>query len=368
MKRGIYIIYEELDDKGTNRKIKSQIKAFESHGINILTCYMKTKKIKYFRFYARLPFTNIMPEWRIPQNIEKYDFIYMRRPGFMNISFIKWISAIKKTAPNIKIFMEIPTFPYDIEYLEDVKDLPYYFKDKAARLLLKKHLDYICTLNGEKKIFNVNAIKIVNGYDFSTMRMRKFEGNKREIHIALVARFCFWHGYERLINSLYKYYKSGGDRKVILHFAGDGNEIQRYKKDIEALSLQNNAKFYGFLKSHEITDIYDVCGLAADVFGGYKKNLNYSCSLKSREYLAVGLPIITGIHLDFQENQKLNQYVLEFPNDNSEIEFNKIIKFYDSIYDNNSRQKVACDIRREAELQLNYINSMNNVIKVINIK
>ena len=48
MKRGLYILYDKLDDKGINKKITFQIKAFQKKGIKIDTFEMKNKYLPLF--------------------------------------------------------------------------------------------------------------------------------------------------------------------------------------------------------------------------------------------------------------------------------------------------------------------------------
>ncbi|EOS25695.1 hypothetical protein C806_01822 [Lachnospiraceae bacterium 3-1] len=368
MKKGLYILYDELDDKGVNKKIKGQIESFKKHGYIMEQYLMGGNLIRGYQLWARLPFTNLVPKWvRIP-NIEKYDFIYLRKPGFMSGAFLKFLRAVKKENPSVLIFMEIPTYPYDKEYVVNRKDIPYLMKDKFARKKIGRYIDYIPLLVDEAKVFGVNTVKIINGYDFETLPARGNCESTEIIDIAIVARFQFWHGYERLIEGLYEYYKNGGQRKVVLHFVGDGQVVDDYKKKIMEYGLDNNARFYGFLDNSEIMSVYNKCNLSVDALAGYRKDVYLSCSLKTREYLAVGLPIVTGIRLDIQEYEELRPYVLEFENSPAALSVEKIVDYYDSMYGGNSSEdnrEMINNIRESSRKYLDSNNALNNVISII---
>lgn len=361
--KGLYVIYEKLDDKGVNRKIISQIKSFEHYGIEMESFLMENKKMPFFQLLARLPFSNVIPCYQVPKNLNDFSFIYLRRPGFMSYQFLKWLKSIKAQNQEIIIFMEIPTYPYDIELLKKKKNIPFYLKDVLARRKLSGLLDYICLLEDIPSIFNVKTLKIYNGYEFEKIPI-KYERKvkNKEINIAVVARFCFWHGYERLLNSLADYYKNNDEYAIYLHFVGDGPELESYKQLTRKLNIQNHVFFYGFLNHDEIIGVYEKCVIASDAMGAYKKNIYFSCSLKSREYLAAGLPIITGIHIDVQNNDVLNKYILEFSNDNTKINMKTIIDFYERLFENNDINKVSNEIRNEACRLLDYRKSMKNVV------
>ena len=77
------------------------------------------------------------------------------------------------------------------------------------------------------------------------------------------------------------------------------------------------------------------------------KGIYWSSELKSREYLARGIPFITGIKLDISD--VIDQEVfIEFPNDESILDIERIVDFYDSVY-KRGRKEVIVHLRRIAE-------------------
>lgn len=233
------------------------------------------------------------------------------------------------------------------------------------------YIDAVATLTPDSEIFGIPAIRIRNGFDFGRMRARVAAGcnDDNEINIAICALMEKWHGYERLIEGLAEYYRSGGDRKIVLHFIGGGTEVPAYRKLVEHYGLQNNAVFYGSRRWEEIPTIYDKCTLGASSLGIYKMGLDYICSLKTREYLAAGLPVIGAGQMDVLEYEELRPYVYAFPNDPTPIPAERLIAFHDRLYrgkDGESAGHMSGEIRAMAEKNLNMDNAMRGVIDWIN--
>ena len=101
----------------------------------------------------------------------------------------------------------------------------------------------------------------------------------------------------------------------------------------------------GRLSGDGLLPYYNSADLALDAFGRYKTGNMLSTSLKSREYLAKGLPIITGCKTDI-----LNRpfpYYMECDNDDSPVDFSELVRFFDSIYGTGKkRSDVASDVRK----------------------
>lgn len=194
--------------------------------------------------------------------------------------------------------------------------------------------------------------------------------SKGDIHMCAVAMFAFWHGYERLLNSLADYYKGINaapverQRQIFLHFAGDGKEAENYRSLAEKLGISDHVYFYGRLDNIALRDLYNRVDIGLCSFGGYKKNVNSSSELKSREYLAAGLPIVTGIHLDLLDYPEFRDYILEFPNDPSPVDMNKIIDFYDrlNLKSPEEARKIAEYLHNTGEKYLNMDAAMESVV------
>lgn len=367
MRRGLFIIYNDLHSAGgVNKKIKNQIDAMNNDGLEVDTLLMKTTIVSGYKLLYRMPFSNLAPHWIYDEKIKEYDFIYLRRPLFMNYYYLRFLKQVKNNNPNTKIVMEIPTYPYDKEIVKKRINYLLLIKDIIARKRIKKYIDRITVVGNEEEIFGIKTLKIRNGYDFQRTRMRELRRDRNSLNLVAVAVFDYWHGYDRLIKGLKEYYEKGGDRKITVFLVGDGPERINYEKIVYDLRLEKHVQFTGMLEKQEIMNIYDNCDFGVCSLGAYRKGLFYSCELKSREYLAVGLPIITGVPLDVMDNGKINKYILEFPNDNSIIDYNKIIDFYEELYiRKDSAVSMIQEIRECAESELNMRKALSDLTEYI---
>lgn len=331
MLKGAYILCDDIHQNATgiNKKVLAQIDVFRQSGFNIKEIYQIFPDNIRTKITNRLP--GLSPKWEYTDELKDCDFIYLRRPYFMSEKFISFLQKVKKQKTTI--IMEIPTYPYDLELRRPIKLLPFYIKDKHYRKKLIGLVDRLVTLTEDKEIFGIETLRISNGYDFNKMPLRSILADDT-IDLCCVAYFEPWHGYERLIEGLKKYKMSGGNRKIKLHFVGEGLELYVYKKLVIKYGLQDCVVFYGIKSSEELSEIYSKCDFGVGSLGSYKKNLFFSCELKMREYIAVGLPMIVGLKTDFHSYPELGEYLLEYPNDDSFIDFDRIIDCYDLLYAN----------------------------------
>lgn len=368
---GLFINYNEINNNnlsGIDKKVLWQIEALQSNGsICKLVTFDKNGGTKLSVFLNKIlvifPFTNTFPKWEYIDSFSHVDFIYMRRPTCFTMHTIKILKRIKTENPECKIILELPTFPYDKELLIKFTYLPIYIKDRVNRRKLKKYVDRVSVQNSINEIFGIPTLKFKNGIKVDDITKRVPKNNNKVIHLCAVASLNAWQGYERVIKGLSNYYNNGGTEEIIIHIVGSGSELERYKKLVSKLNLNNNFKFYGKLFGKELEKIYNLSDIGLDAFGRYKTNNKVSTSLKSREYLAKGLPIVSGCEIDVIE--KDFEYYLEFESDNSSINFEEIVSFYRRVY-KKDKVEVSERVREYAYLKCDMGVSMSEVIDYIN--
>lgn len=352
----------ETDFSGIGIKVKNQMKAFNNAGLQCEEYVMPLSNSPLFSLLYRLPFLNVYPIWKYNEVFNKIDYIYMRRPFVMNINMRMMLKEVRRHNPRIKIIVELPTYPYDEEYKTYKLHNLLLQKDKYNRTKMHGLIDRFAILTDESEVFGIPTIKIKNGIDIEQIKKRSpLRFDDETINICAVAMFKEWHGYERLINGVYEYYKKNGTRKFIFHFVGEGSELNTYRKLVEELSLSDHFAFYGFMNNKDLDMIYDKCRLALGTFGMYKKNIDLSCDLKSREAVARGIPMVTGCKTDIFIKEKYS-YFYEFPNDSSILDIQKIVEFYDSIYQFRDEATVIDEIRDYAKKNIGMDDAMKNVI------
>ena len=217
--------------------------------------------------------------------------------------------------------------------------------------------------NNLPELWGIPTLQINNGIIFDNIAVRKPSFGD-DIHCIAVAMFMWWHGFERVFEGLKHYYEFGDNkRNVVVHMVGAGAEVSRYKEMVKEYNLDEHVIFHGFMNSKEMDEIYDQCGIALCSFGGHKKGVFYSKELKSREYIAKGMPIVSGCDLDVF-HMGFNYYY-EFPNDDSTVDISEIIAFYDRIYSNQQETEVISNIRLFGENKLSMEACMHEVIDYI---
>lgn len=307
---------------GICKKINYQIKAFNELGIEVkeidipLSNNIFHKILK--RIFISFPSTKFK---KIP--LREKDNIYIRYP-FADSNLIKLLKSIRKNNLNNKIVLEIATYPYE-------KELPKWQlkKDIIYRKKLKKYVDRIVTFSNDDEIYGIKTIKTGNGIDVSDYKIKKNIQNDT-INIISVSSLCEWHGYDRAIEGINKYYSEGNIDKVVnFVIVGEGPEKEKLENLINKYGLNKYCKLVGYKNGEELDELFDNSDLALSCLGLHRKNVLALTSLKNREYCARGIPFI-----DVAEDQDFNgfKYRLKIESNDSPIDIKQIIDFYSTIY------------------------------------
>lgn len=363
----IYLSNENIEKKGSgvNKKIKGQINTFNKSGLDC--------KYKYFPFVnefhnnvidkiaRRLPFFPLYRNLNIDDEYKNAKAIYVRHI-LLDRSAIRFFKKVRHYNPTCKIVWEFPTYPYDQEMKKYVRMWPFYIKDLLNRNLLKEFVDYAAILTNEDEVFGIKTLKISNGIVFSEVRSRKItiKGGD-EIHLIAVAQFAWWHGYDRFIEGMKIYYASNPSRKMIFHLVGHGSEFGRYQKMVAEYGLREYVIFHGQQTGEALDAIYDQCNLGIASLGFHRTGLTEGAPLKTREYLAKGLPFVFGAKVsDISDEDKDNIY-LQVPANDSPIDIGSILEFYDRIYSEGAEQ-VNTRLRQFAKDHFSMEVAMKEVI------
>lgn len=329
---------------GVERKVRAQCGALNEYvPCELVTLppaeYSGSTKEKIVR---RLPFTAGWRKWEYHGEFDGADFLYIRQV-YHDASFVRYLRAIRRHNPNIRIIYEIPTYPYDGERKIYIDNFSFVIKERTQRKRAAHYIDRIVTFYGQEEIWDVPCIKLTNGYDFSTVTLPQ-RHNDGTIHMMSVSVTAFWHGYDRVIEGLHRYYENGGTENIIYHLVGDILPI--HQKMVEDYGLGEHVLFYGRLSGEPLRGVLNRSFLGIDVLGGHRKDYPVSSSLKSREYAAYGLPMITSSPIDYLPKEYPYQFLA--PYDDSPLDMDAVLDFYHGIYDNRSCTEIARDIREYA--------------------
>lgn len=225
-------------------------------------------------------------------------FLYIRYVHFANHRFIDFLRALKNHG--ITVVLEIPTYPYDHESgtrldISSVK----HFIELIYREKLGRWIDAIVTFSEDSNIFGSRCINISNAADPLLQPLSKDPPHEDgALHFVAVANLAFWHGYDRFIRSMGKHYREHGNAPdVHFHLVGNGAELAPLKTLAEEENVSSHVDFYGELSGAELDRIFDHAHIGVDSLGRHRSGNFSNNSLKSKEYLMRGLPLIKS-HLD----------------------------------------------------------------------
>ncbi len=159
--------------------------------------------------------------------------------------------------------------------------------------------------------------------------------------VFLAGTYAVWHGIERIITS---YESSNSTNKIHLYFVGriDKALINKLSKNV------NTSVFLiDYLDRDNLEELLSKMHFAIGTCALHKTGLTEGAVLKVREYLSLGLPVVLGYSDPYiQKVSELNRYCIQFPCNDSKIDFNyifdEVTKFYNNDADlNSSIQKTA---------------------------
>jgi hypothetical protein len=182
-----------------------------------------------------------------------------------------------------------------------------------------------------------------NFYDVSKVELSTSSYNENQQILTLgmiVTSTAEWYGLERLFRSfsiVQDYYK--------LIIAG----IDKNDQDINKLLLKNkiitNIEFLGKINKDQLKAFYNSVHVCFGSLGLYNINLKYASTLKVKESVAYGIPVVIGYNEeDFITHDEFSPYYLQLKNDSSTIDFNLIKKFVSQFYANNQSNKNLRDL------------------------
>lgn len=365
----LFIVFHGFDpSNGISKKISYQINALNACGLQTHLCYINEKEgvrrmiddkiiadygngIKS-KILKRIEFSSIST-YAINNNI---DVVYIRSNHNANPFTINMVKRMKSAG--MKVVMEIPTYPYDAEYLSQGMGKQI-FQDKIFRKRLANQLDAIVTFSDYTEIFGKKTIQISNGIDFDSIKLKsKNTNDSTEINLIGVAEIHPWHGFDRVIKGLAAYYAKPHDVIVKFHIVGyfffnDDENI--FKQMIANYHLEQYVILHGKKYGDELDKIFDACDFGIGSLGRHRVGIDKIKTLKNREYAARGIPFI---YSETDEDFDDKEYVLKAPADESVIDINRIIDFYQHL-------TLSCFDIRNSVKNLSWKNQMNIIINNI---
>ena len=347
----LYFTYHGFSEhSGISKKMHYQIKAMQELGHQVDVCsydfdeqgnrirwindqiLQNYGKGKLAAIKKRIDYKAVA-QYAIKHNIQ---LVYVRSFNNANPFTVHLFRKLKEAG--IKVVMEIPTYPYDLEFIGASFRIRMNLKiDQRYRHQLAALTDGIVTFTDEETIFGQRTIRISNGVDFEHIPLRcptKKEPNNPEIHLIGVAEVHYWHGFDRLIAGLGEYYKTGKPIiKLHFHIVGGVADSEMYnsihapgfKELIDKYGIAEYIHFHGPMYGQELDELFNMCDFAIGSLGRHRSGIDKIKTLKNREYAARGIPFI---YSETDEDFDHMPYILKAPADESPIDIVKLLKFY----------------------------------------
>ncbi|WP_320908156.1 MULTISPECIES: glycosyltransferase family 1 protein [Bacteroides] len=341
----LFLIFHGFDEaNGISKKIRYQVKALRECGADVRVCYYdiapnghrqwlvneeviadlgkgeiaKIKKRVYFK-----------PIYEYAQN-ESIDLVYIRSFHNANPFTIHLIKQLKTMGA--RVIMEIPTYPYDQEYVTPGMRV-YLTIDRHFRHKLARELDAIITFSDKEKIFGVPTIRISNGIDFDAIPLKqRINDTSHELHLIGVAEVHYWHGFDRLIQGLAEYYLQEQSYKVFFHIVGQLSGERERQEIIPAIynnGLTPYVILHGARYGKELDELFEQADLGIGSLGRHRSGIDKIKVLKNREYAARGLAFT---YSETDEDFDNMPYVWKVPANETSMDIQKLIEFHQSIH------------------------------------
>lgn len=372
-KRGLFIAFEfnynaDLLKKGSydgiEKKIYHQINTFKNYGYDMDFCNpYRNRKHSIERIFRRLPF-HCFERWDFNfDKVKKYDFIYIRKIWFMDGDLIFFLKKVKKIKPDIRIILEIPTYPYDQEG-KQIDMIPLKIKDKFWRTRLSLYVDRVVTYSKDDIIFNIETIKTSNAIDYESAKRTGNDLCNDKINMIACGNLYYWHGFDRAIEGLRLYYNKGCKKEINLYIVGYGNENEKYEKMIKEYNLSKHVFLVGAAYGNELDSIYSKCVVGLDSMGRHRSGVFYNSSLKGKEYCAKGLIIISGVETELDGKSDYKFYY-RVPATDEAIDFEDFLSYYNKLICDSSIEKIQKEIMSFAENNFDFSVVMDPIRKYI---
>ncbi len=369
MTKALFLIFHGFDpSNGISKKISYQVNALKACGLEVHLCYMDENQTKkrlvdgrviadygngvLSKIWKRTNFSPIV-EYAIENHIE---FVYIRSNNNANPFTVNMVKQMKKAG--MAVVMEIPTFPYDEEYYTQGMGRQI-FLDRHFRGQLARHLDAIVTFSDYKEIFGQRTIRISNGIDFDSVKMKTIVNDtSKELNLIGVAEIHRWHGFDRVVKGLAQYYSQPRDYIVKFHvvgyfFSSEGKEA--FRQLIAENGMERYVILYGKKHGQQLDDLFNRCDFGIGSLGRHRVGVQKIKTLKNREYAARGIPFVySETDSDFDDRP----YVLKVPADESPVDIASIIRF--------SRQStMSAQQIRDSISDLSWQHQMEKVINSV---
>lgn len=258
----------------------------------------------------------------IIEEIEKknVDFIYIR----LMVPSLSLLKCLKKANKfGVKVFYEIPTYPY---FYEQFKTSRKKYRAIAKILLdiifwpfIYRRIDKLVIIrsNSKKKKYK-KMIEINNGiFNELPVAIRKKDDVFRMVTVGTLYPY---HGYDRVLKGLHNCNEEINGIKVEMHIIGKSQTIDELKELAKELNLKN-VYFLGVKSTEELNDLFTQYDIGLGCLALYRRKADIDTTLKVVEYFCRGIPVVSSGFCP------LEGAYLKINNTNEPIDISQLLSF-----------------------------------------
>lgn len=312
-------------NSGIVKKIKDQTAFWKQQGHDVKTHiiwpYHKNEK-KHLQgevfsdmFVNALPngfvktyLTKITGISRVSRQLTSFnpDIVYIRQ----NI----WYPGLTSVLSKYRTILEINSVDFmEMKFYSSLKRRVYMFGKNRILNVAKGIIAVSPDILQHYTSLKIPSTVVSNGINLSSFITRKNAEVESNVNLVFVgSKNMEWHGLDRVLDlakefEQYNFIVVGYDKKGFL------------------ADTPRNVTFCGWVDENELQRIYEKCHFGIGSFGNFLVGKNVDSTLKVREYLAYGLPVILGHHdVDFIESEFVLKITKE---DNTFIDREEISEF-----------------------------------------
>lgn len=310
---------------GLAKKIHAQVRAFDKLGYDVHLAGINEDKYLINNQEFTIEGDGVFAKNRgILENVASYikessnfDILYIRK-FYFTYDVLTFLRSVRNKFKFI--ILEIPTYPYYGELNTLRAKLGYWVEALTVTHRLNKYVDRIVTFSDDDKIFNIDTIKISNGIDSNEMELFSDLPRNTTINFISVSSVAYWHGIDRLINSI--------NETANIHFnivGPNNNELKELKKNVLDKGLKNKVTFCGYKNKDELSELYKISHIGIGSLGRHRSGIVALNSLKNREYLAKGLPVV---YSEIDSDLDDLEFVYKASPDETLMNINHILDWY----------------------------------------
>ncbi len=351
---------EYLNKAGANCKgvfFSTEVKQKTDWSKEVIFVPVKKCKWKYFRQIGQK--SNLLKAISsyVKEEYKNTNYFYLRYNGgsfrlyLLSKSFGEKIISEhqSKEVEEIESFAHL--HPFGIKPTKFLSWLQYYFlplyNEKIWGNMFIRNVKSIVSVTYEiskyqKEKGAKNNIVLANGIKVEDYKLRNaplFDYPVKLLFLKGTSTDAPWNGLNRIIESIKNY---ENNHMVELLICGHYIEGEIPENDF--------IKHLGYLEKEKITALMNDIHIGFSTMALYKQGLSEASSLKTREYIARGLPFIYA-YTDPDLNKESKEFALEFSNDDSLIDIQKVIDFARSALLN---KDLSNRMRKYAEEHLDY--------------